>query len=285
MELLRGRVNYGQAMASLGAMAKLFYWGPLIVAYLTVFYMARSFALTFMGSPRDQHLYDHAHEAPWTMVLPQVCLAGMAVLTAPFIMSFWLDLIVTTEPSSSVSWVQRAGVLAHGHAMHTVHETLLHGWGWVVALITGLVVYRGGMSISSKVASLPGINLLYTWAYNKFYFDALYDLFFVGFGKVLAKVMGAIDKYLVDGLVNMTGWATKVSAFFVGLFDNRVVDGAVNGAASTAVNGGRLLRETHAGRVRMYVLFLFASATVLTLLVITVVMVRHGGAMASVAAG
>ena len=286
--IIAGTVNYGHAMTSLGGMAKLFYWGPMAVAYLTVFYMARSFSLTFLGKPRDQHLYDHAHEAPWTMVLPQVCLAAMAVLAAPFLMPFWKDLIVSTEPSAAVvSWVQQAAPLSHhdSHAMHTVHAVLLHGWGWVVALVTGLVIYRGGMGISSKIAALPGINLLYTWAYNKFYFDALYDVFIVWLGKAFANVVSAFDKYLVDGLVNMAGWATKVSSFFVGSFDNCVVDGAVNGAATAAASGGQLLRGTHAGRVRMYVLFLFASAAVLTLIVITVSMVRHGGAVASVVAG
>ncbi len=271
--IIAGAVNYGHAISSLGAMGHLFYWGPMIVAYVTVFYMARSFALTFLGTPRDRHLFDHAHEVPWTMYIPQLCLAAMAILSAPFLMPFWLNLIVSSEPAEAVAWVQRAADLEHGHAMHTVHIGLLNGVGWVIALVAGLVLYRRGMTISSKIAAIPGIHLLYTWALHKFYFDALYDICAVGLGKTVAAVLGAIDKYLVDGLVNLTAWITRGGAWLVGRFDLRVVDGTVNGAAAAAASGGHLLRNTQAGRIRGYVLLLFTSVMVGTLLIVTVVLV------------
>jgi len=271
--IIAGTVNYGHAMAGLGWAAPLFYWGPLVVAYITVFYMARSFALTFLGKPRDAHLYEHAHEVPWTMYMPQVCLAAMAILAAPFIMPFWFDLIVSSEPGSAVSWVQRAADLEHGHAMHTVHVALLNGLGWIIALIAGIVLYIPGMKYSAKIAALPGVNILYTWTHNKFYFDALYDVFTVGLVKTVSALAAAIDKYLVDGLVNLAGWITKVFSFFVGLFDAGIVDGAVNGAASVATAGGQVLRTAHGGRVRVYVLCLFGSATIAALVVITAALV------------
>ena len=84
------------------------------------------------------------------------------------------------------------------------------------------------------------------------------------------KIVGAIDKYIVDGVVNLAGWSGRFGAYLTGIFDSRVVDGAVNGAANAAASGGQLLRGTQTGRVRAYVLFLFVSATVVTLAVITV---------------
>jgi NADH-quinone oxidoreductase subunit L len=271
--IIAGAVNYSEAMASLGGWAVLYRLGPMVVAYVTVFYMARSFALTFLGAPRDRHLYEHAHEAPWTMVLPQVVLAAMAILSAPFLMPIWLDLIVSTEPPASVDWVQRAGPLVDSHAMHTVHAGLLYGFGWILSLGAGLALYIPGMRYSAKIAGWLGVRLLYTWAYNKFYFDALYDVFAVGLGKAIAGFAGAVDKYLVDGLVNLAGGLAKVFSWLIGIIDDRVVDGVVNGAAAAAQGGGRLLRVTHAGRVRGYVLALFATGAVVTLLVVTVVVV------------
>lgn len=270
--IIAGTINYGHALGHLDALASLFYWGPTVVAYLTVFYMARSFALTFLGEPRDKHLHEHAHEAPWTMWVPQACLAAMAILTAPFLMGFWLNLIASSEPGSSVTWVQRQGDLSDGHAMHLVHQYLFHGLGWIIALVLGLAMYVRGMTISSKIVKLPVINLLYAWAYNKFYFDELYDRIAVGFGKVIAAIAGGIDKYLVDGLVNLCGWVTKISSSVVGEFDQTVVDGVVNGAATTASNTGNLLRTAHSGRIRAYVMFLFVSASVTTLLIFTVIL-------------
>jgi NADH-quinone oxidoreductase subunit L len=52
---------------------------PAIIAFVTPFYMMRCWMLTFWGKPRNQHLYDHAHESPilWG---PLVVLAVLAVI-------------------------------------------------------------------------------------------------------------------------------------------------------------------------------------------------------------
>ena len=47
------------------------------IAYVTAFYMTRCWMLTFWGKPRNQHLYDHAHESP-IMWIPLVVLAILA---------------------------------------------------------------------------------------------------------------------------------------------------------------------------------------------------------------
>jgi thiol:disulfide interchange protein len=103
----------------------------------------------------------------------------------------------------------------------------------------------------------------------------LYDVFAVALVKAVSVMLALIDKYLVDGLVNLAGWVAKTAAMFIGWFDNGVVDGMVNGAASAAQSGGRVLRVMQAGRVRGYVLALFAFGMVLTLLVVTVVVVSR----------
>ena len=39
-------------------------------AFLTAFYMTRLVWLCFMGKPKNQEKYDHAHESPWPMTHP-----------------------------------------------------------------------------------------------------------------------------------------------------------------------------------------------------------------------
>ncbi|HPP45855.1 MAG TPA: proton-conducting transporter membrane subunit, partial [Methanomassiliicoccaceae archaeon] len=56
----------------------LLYAFGLITAFLTAFYMFRLWFLTFAGKPRDQHTYDHAHEAPKVMWVPLAILAVLA---------------------------------------------------------------------------------------------------------------------------------------------------------------------------------------------------------------
>ncbi|MCL8207322.1 MAG: NADH-quinone oxidoreductase subunit L [Actinomycetia bacterium] len=60
-----------------------------LTAGLTAFYMFRVFFLTFLGRPRDAHLFEHAHEAPWVMTVPVVVLAVLSVLGDG--LGGWLD--------------------------------------------------------------------------------------------------------------------------------------------------------------------------------------------------
>jgi len=49
-------------------------------AFITAFYMFRLWFMTFAGSPRDQHVFEHAHESPRVMTAPLVALAVFAVV-------------------------------------------------------------------------------------------------------------------------------------------------------------------------------------------------------------
>lgn len=62
--------------------AALFFVLAVFGAALTTCYMFRMWFLAFVGSPRDRHAYEHAHESPPVMVLPLVILAVLAVCVA-----------------------------------------------------------------------------------------------------------------------------------------------------------------------------------------------------------
>lgn len=51
-------------------------------AAITAFYMFRMWYLTFLGQPRNQERYDHAHESPAVIFVPLIILAVMAVSVA-----------------------------------------------------------------------------------------------------------------------------------------------------------------------------------------------------------
>jgi NADH-quinone oxidoreductase subunit L len=271
--ILAGAWNYGSQYGWL------FFWGPLLVAYLTAFYMARSFALTFLGKPRDQHLYDNAHEAPATMVVPQLILAAIAVISIPIFI--WKPLLVQTHAGmtaaiekysgSGAAWVQSLADVEHGE--HHIHMPLLFGLAWIVAIGAGLWFYKDGLARATKVATTPGVNYLHKWVHNKFYFDALYDVLAVSVGKAVAGIASIFDWLVVDGLVNLAGFITRALASLSGRTDKKYVDGAVDGAANFAFNAGAMLRTSQMGRVRAYVLILLASACLAMIAVMVVVMV------------
>lgn len=255
--IIAGTYNYAH---ELGGWGSLFLWGPLIVAYITPFYMARSFALTFLGKPRDQHLYDHVKEAPMTMVGPQIVLAICAIISVPWLLP-WQDMIVATQESlvaMGVTWIPGVEEIEHG--AHGIHLPLLYGLAGLLMIIVGIWMYKDGFGKADKlVKKVPFLKLFHTWAINKFYFDHLYDIFVVKMVKAIAAICSFVDKWGFDGLVNVAGCWTKGAARFTTWFDNRVVDGAVNGAANAARAGGQALRITQPGRIRVYVSLLFAG--------------------------
>jgi NADH-quinone oxidoreductase subunit L len=280
--IIAGAFNYSRVMGDAGwPLAILFALGPLLVAYVTVFYMARSFALTFLGKPREPELFEHAHEGPWTMWGPQLVLAAMAVLAV--ILPF-KDLIVQADHTAGArqgQWLQSIAAIETGGAggspsfgLEATHLYLGHGLGWLVVLGLGLALYWPGLALAGRLAALPGVRVLHTWFKEKFYFDALYDSLAVQAAKALALTAGLIDKYLVDGLVNAAGALGKGAALLAGLFDSTVVDGIVNDAARFAQGAGAALRATQVGRIRAYVLLLFASAALVGAVVLALVIVH-----------
>jgi len=263
--IIAGCVNYGQAIGGLG---NLFWIGPLVIAYVTAFYMARSFALTFMGTPRNKEIYDHLHEAPWTMTVPQFVLSFMAITSVPFAFG-WVHMIESAEPQ--VAWLQGINAVEASGGMHFTHYALLLGLGWIVAIGAGVWMYKDGFGKADKaLKTVPGLDLAYTWAHNKFYFDGFYDIFVVNVMKILAAFAFFIDYWLVDGLVRFSAMLGRFFGWIAGGIDKHFVDRLVNGAAEFAQNTGGLLRTTHQGRIRGYVLILFASVSLITIIVIVV---------------
>lgn len=253
--IIAATVNYGDALAANGmSWGAAFYWGPTIIAYVTAFYMTRAFVLTFLGKPRDKHLHDHAHEVNWTMWAPQVVLAAFAIFIGWSFLRVGANLHDTAPPLA-----QPFEETEMEHGYHFVHSALLYGFGWIVSIALGFMIYINGFSISSRIAAIPGIAQIHWWLYNKMGFDGLYDIIIVNLVKTIATLLGAFDKLVVDGIVNGLGWLGRELGFLVGGFDYRFVDGTVRGSGRAAVRLGGILHRTQAGNIRTYVMILFVA--------------------------
>lgn len=64
------------------AWAGLFFLAAAAGASITAFYMFRMWYMTFVGKPRNQERFDHAHESPAVMFVPLIILAVMAITVA-----------------------------------------------------------------------------------------------------------------------------------------------------------------------------------------------------------
>jgi NADH-quinone oxidoreductase subunit L len=93
---------------------------------------------------------------------------------------------------------------------------------------------------------------------NKYYVDELYDATVVSGTMASARGLWAVDRNVVDGAVNGTGWVTIVGSWFSGLTDRTVVDGLVNLVGGIVEESSHRFRRLQTGLVQNYaVLILF----------------------------
>ena len=72
-----------------------------------------------------------------------------------------------------------------------------------------------------------------------------------------------MDKWVIDGLVNFSGWMTRATAFINGAIDRYLVDGAVNLVATGTLRTGNRLRQIQTGRIQSYAFGLLGGVAAL----------------------
>ena len=96
---------------------------------------------------------------------------------------------------------------------------------------------------------------IYELLTNKYFVDEIYDRGIVFPTLVFSRALAWFDVNVIDGLVNL---ARHITVLLLGhgssLFDRFIVDGAVNGLASTAQGGSRMFRKLQSGVVQNYAL-------------------------------
>jgi NADH-quinone oxidoreductase subunit L len=259
-------------------------WGlGTAAALMTAFYVFRMIFMTFHGEMRvDHHAREHIHESPAVMTVPLVILAALSVVGG----------IVPGFPPDA-GWIHRflAPSLAKAPGAHAALDEGVrvvkaaaqagaggggHGGPAATALVVlAIVVALGGIALAWRMyvrdtaaparleRRFPG---LYRLLLNKYYVDEIYQACIVEPIYRLMRAMFDFDQKVVDGAVNgssfLTVWASRIS----GVFDLRTVDGAVNGTAGVIGFFSQLLKFVQSGMVQNYLfvmllgVFLMVSA-------------------------
>jgi NADH-quinone oxidoreductase subunit L len=178
------------------------YWVGLATALLTAFYTFRAFFMTFYGPERiPEEAGHHAHESPRTMTVPLIILAVCAALVGFALVSSFGDFLRLTP---SLAWkmvptVEETVESAAIHSQVAVTSTLVALAGVGVAAF----LYLGDRSQVDRLARW--LAPLYELSYGKFFVDLIYDWIAVRPLRALAWICNWIDRWLVDGLVNLFG--------------------------------------------------------------------------------
>jgi NADH-quinone oxidoreductase subunit L len=252
-------VASGLALTSENARHFVLFFVPLVTAGITAFYMFRMWFMTFTGPPRDQHVYDHAHESPKVMTVPLIVLSVFAIGAGWFgILKTWLH---TSEPAHVAGGL----VSTQGHlvlslpgeaAIHNVHAAA--GVAALIAAAVGAVLaalfyWKRVVDPESIRRQVGGVH---HFLVEKWQFDNLYDVVFVRPVHVVSRWCTAFDKYVLDGVLHLFSRATVAAAGWDRKFDEVVVDRLVNAVGEGTYKVGRGLRVVQTGKLRDYVLFI-----------------------------
>jgi len=246
-------------------------------AALTAFYMFRLWFMTFVGKPRDEHIYAHAHESPKVMVIPLVILAVFAAISGGNVPWTHLGLVPVLEQARPLGTAEGtpAGLFLPTVTMpaeHLSHADAIHVPVSLVALAAALAGFLLAAAIYwwrvldadvLRRASGPVYGLLR----NKWWFDELYQFLFVRPALWVAALAAAVDKFVIDGLAHALARSVRLLSEFDELVDHWCVDGLVNLTARATYGLGVRLREVQTGRLRQYVTWVAVGTVGLFVLV------------------
>ncbi|MDQ0189409.1 NADH-quinone oxidoreductase subunit L [Alicyclobacillus cycloheptanicus] len=198
--------------AALSSGHPVLYWFGLIAAFFTAFYIFRVFFLTFTGVPRDEKRFEHAHEGSWVMMVPLVVLGVFAVIAGFFnspLNGYGLEKYLFNDYAAAPGVLQQgAGAGAH-EVVATIGQVFPEniglmaisvGVGLLGILLAALMYWRPVIQ-PAKMAS--ALKFFWLVSNRKFYLDEIYYYVVVGGGKVISAIVSIVDRYIIDGLVNL----------------------------------------------------------------------------------
>lgn len=241
------------------------------VAAMTALYMFRLLILTFHGKPADESIISGVKESPKVMTIPLMVLAALSLFVFYSFnplgaASGWFYAAIEQPMSVVPELIQPASA-------HVFHEAVehIHGMAMIISILMAasgvllaFAMYQWKKVSADKLTERAGV--LYKGAFNKWYFDEVYNMAFVGGTIILTKILRWFDENIIDGIVNGSATITKIISGISGWIDINVVDGLVNATANTADRAGGLLSKIQTGKVQVYLVYVVFSFLVLFIL-------------------
>jgi len=245
-------------------------WGLAVLgAVMTAFYMFRLVFMTFHGEFRGgEEAEHHLHESPWTMTLPLQIL-GVLSIVGGFI-GFPGHLFHHPEWNKIEHFLEPV-MLKADHGEHAVHPGLGLEFALIVLSLAaaGLGIwlayrfYMGAQAGERPRRMAERFPFTYKTLLNKYWVDELYNSTFIAGTIKLARLLWDADARVVDGTVNGTRHATVGSSFLSGIFDLKVVDGAVNLIATIYDVASHQFRRLQVGFTQGYAMVMTFGAVAL----------------------
>jgi NADH-quinone oxidoreductase subunit L len=199
-------------------------WLAVLGAGITGFYMSRLVFMTFFGKKRWE-ADAHPHESPTVMTLPLIILSVGSIFLGGY-------LILGNRFMTFL-----APAVGQPEHLPSFHPFSVPGLVTLALVAAGAALAWFKYGAAEVPVTAPRGSFLTTFARRDLYGDALNEALFMRPGQ----------------------WLTRLAVFF----DNRGIDGLVNGIAAGIGGTSGRLRRVQTGFVRSYALSIFVGAAIL----------------------
>ncbi len=228
-------------------------WGylfPVIIiisAGLTAFYMLRQVWLVFFGASRFDTSFVQPHESSVKMWLPMSLLAVLSLFG-------WFSF---NPFSTSHSWL--LGYLGMHEVSHLAWAPFV---AFSVSLLALFLAFRAGTTgkFLTHLFLADSLNFIP----NGLRDYSMENYFIIPF-EYIYRVLGKMERYVIDAVVNGVGKLAVVLAHVLGWVDKVFVDGSVNLMVAFVQTSGNFVRGFQNGKIQSYFL-VTASGVVLLIL-------------------
>jgi NADH-quinone oxidoreductase subunit L len=219
----------------------------VITVVLTALYMLRLYLLTFEGKSRiPDTITRHIHESPYSMTIPLIVLAVLSILGGYIGVPDFIGKVVGLSDTNLFEHYLAPAILIDS-SKEAVHHLFGH-WdlaaisvgGAALGIIIAFYLYNIKPSAPAKLAK--DVEPVYKGSLNKWYVDELYDYIFV-----------QPFSYLCNAAA---------------MFDQKVIDGAVNGVASVIKDTALTLQTAQTGVIRSYATLMAIGAAIIVALIV-----------------
>ena len=217
------------------------------------------------GDAHGHHALTEINESPKTITAVLWTLAILAMLAGALGLPHWLG------PNVFEHWLEpvfaTSAYRINFHHYGTGLELGLTAVSIVVALGGWLTArhFYGNRKMEKAAALAAKYPNLHRWIYNKYYWDEAYEKGVLKPTLKLTRMLSWFDGKVIDGLVNSVGFLTRVFAKIDSAIDKYVVDGLVDIIAKSVIGMGKKLRKMQTGRVQNYVYVAFGSVMIILL--------------------
>jgi NAD(P)H-quinone oxidoreductase subunit 5 len=151
----------------------------------------------------DAHHASEPHESPWSMTFPLMVLAVPSML---------IGLVGTPFHNYFEEFIHAPGEVIPLEPVNLSEFLIMGGSSVGVGLIgITLAIMMYVQKTIDPAAIAARFPVLYNFSKNKWYFDEVYDRFFVKGSRAIARQVLEVDSKVVDGAVNLTGFMTLLT--------------------------------------------------------------------------